>query len=155
MNRRSSQRAAILGTQESRFEWWKHTPVGPDGYPLPVWNLETGKIDRAVVEAMRENNFDLREFLSRSWLRIGPQLVGKLHVCAAAEDSFYSNFAVRLLDEFMQGTFNPHDPGSFQYGPPASRHGWQPTTDAELLQEMARHITDRAPSGDDPVAWRY
>jgi hypothetical protein len=155
MNRRSSQRAAILGTQESRFEWWKHTPVGPDGYPLPVWNLQTGKIDRAVVEAMRANNFDLREFLARSWPRIGSQLAGKLHVCAAAEDSFYSNFAVRLLDEFMQGTFNPHDPGSFQYGPPASRHGWQPTTHAELLQEMARHITDRAPSGDDPVAWRY
>jgi hypothetical protein len=155
MNRRSSQRAAILGTQEGRFEWWKHTPVGPDGYPLPVWNLVTGQIDHAVVEAMRANNFDLREFLAREWPRLGPKLVDKLHVCAAATDSFYSNFAVRLLDEFMQGTKNPHDPGTFHYGPPASRHGWQPTTNAELLEEMARHIAQHTPAGEAAAAWRY
>ena len=155
MNRRSSQRAAILGTQESRFEWWKHTPVGPDGYPLPVWDLKTGKIDRAVVEAMRANNYDLREFLSRQWPQIGPKLVGKLHIYAAAVDSFYSNFAIRLLDEFMQGTANPHDRGSFQYGPPASRHGWQPITNAELLQEIARHIAERSPPAERPSAWHY
>ncbi len=154
MNRRSSQRAAILGTQEGRFEWWKHTPVGPDGYPLPVWNLATGKIDRAVVEAMRANNFDLREYLSRQWPHIGSKLVGKLHVCAAAVDSFYSNFAVHLLDEFMQGTKDPHDAGSFTYGPPASRHGWQPITNEELLREMARHIADRSPP-DETAAWNY
>jgi hypothetical protein len=155
MNRRSSQRAAILGTQESRFEWWKHTPFGPDGYPLPVWNLQTGQIDHAVVEAMRAHDFDLREFLSRKWPQIGPKLAGKLHVCAAAVDSFYSNFAVHLLDEFMQGTKDPHDPGIFQYGPPASRHGWQPVTNAELLQEMARYIAARTPPGEDPVQWNY
>lgn len=155
MNRRSSQRAAILGTQEGRFEWWKHTPVGPDGYPLPVWDLQTGKIDRAVVEAMRANNFDLREFLARNWSQLGAKLGGKLHVYAAATDSFYSNFAVRLLDEFMQGTQNPHEPGSFHYGPPSSRHGWQPVTHAELLLEMARHIEQRAPAGDRTPAWRY
>jgi hypothetical protein len=155
MNRRSSQRAAILGTQEGRFEWWKHTPVGADGYPLPVWDLQTGKIDRAVVEAMRAHNFDLREFLARTWPQLGPKLVGKLHVYAAATDSFYSNFAVRLLDEFMQGTRNPHEPGVFQYGPPSSRHGWQPVTHAELLQAMARHMEQRADAGDRPPAWRY
>lgn len=155
MNRRASQRAAILGTQEGRFEWWKHTPVGPDGYPLPVWNLETGKIDRAVVEAMRAHNYDLREFLSRQWPQIGSKLVGKLHVYAAAVDSFYSNFAVHLLDDFMQGTKDPHDAGTFTYGPPSSRHGWQPVTHAELLQEIGRYIAERAPSGDDPAAWHY
>lgn len=155
MNRRSSQRAAVLGTQEGRFEWWKHTSVGPDGYPLPVWNLKTGKIDRAVVEAMRANNFDLREYLSRQWPQIGSKLVGKLHVYAAAVDSFYSNFAVRLLDEFMQATQNPHDAGSFQYGPPSSRHGWQPMTNVELLREIDRHIAARAPASAKPAAWHY
>jgi hypothetical protein len=52
-NREGSRRCAILGTQDGKFEWWKHTPVGPDGYPLPVWDLATGKINRAVVESMR------------------------------------------------------------------------------------------------------
>jgi hypothetical protein len=154
MCRRSSQRAAILGTQEGRFEWWKHTPAGPDGYPLPVWDLKTGKIDRAVVEAMRANNYDLREFLSRQWPQLGPKLVGKLHVCASAVDSFYSNFAVRLLDEFMQGTTNPHDSGSFTYGPPSSRHGWQPTTNAGLLQAIAAHISKQSPPPES-LTWHY
>ena len=104
---------------------------------------------------MRAHDFDLREFLSRKWPQIGPKLAGKLHVCAAAVDSFYSNFAVHLLDEFMQGTKDPHDPGIFQYGPPASRHGWQPVTNAELLQEMARYIAARTPPGEDPVQWNY
>ena len=154
-NRRGSQRAAILGTEDGRFEWWKHTPVGPNGYPLPVWNLQTGKIDRAVVAAMRANNFDLREFLARKWPEIGPKLVGKLHVHAAAVDSYYSNFAVRLLDEFMQATQHPHDAGSFLYGPPASRHSWQPFTNAELVQTVAKHISERAPAGETPAAWHY
>ena len=155
MNRRSSQRAAILGTQEGRFEWWKHTPVGPDGYPLHVWDLKSGKIDRAVVEAMRANNYDLREFLSRQWPQLGPKLVGKLHVYAAAVDSFYSNFAVRLLDEFMQGTAIPHYRGSFHYGPPSSRHGWQPITHAELLREIAQHISEQSPPTERSAAWHY
>jgi len=155
MNRRSSQRAAILGTQEGRFEWWKHSSVGPDGYPLPVWDLRTGKIDKAVVEAMRTHNYDLREFLAREWPRLGPKVAGKLHVYAAAVDSFYSNFAVRLLDEFMRGTADPHAPGSFHYGPPASRHGWQPITNAELLQEIARHIAARTPPAENPAQWHY
>jgi len=155
MNRRSSQRAAVLGTQEGRFEWWKHTSVGPDGYPLPVWDLKTGKINRTVVEAMRVNNFDLREYLSRRWPQIGSKLEGKLHVYAAAVDSFYSNFAVRLLDEFMQTTQNPHDAGSFHYGPPSSRHGWQPMTNVELLREIDRHIAARAPASAKPATWHY
>ena len=154
-NRRSSQRAAILGTEDGRFEWWKHTPVGPAGYPLPVWDLQTGKIDRAVVAAMRANNFDLREFLARQWPELGPKLVGKLHVHAAAVDSFYSNFAVHLLDEFMQATKNPHEPGQFLYGPPGSRHGWQPITHAELVQAMAEHIARHAAAGEHPAAWHY
>lgn len=147
-NRRGSQRAAILGMQDGRWEWWKHTPTGPDGYPLPVWNLASGKIDHAVAQRMRENNFDLRDYLARKWSRIGPQLVGKLHVCAADTDAYYSHLAVRLLDEFMKTTTNPHDEGEFHYGPPGSHHGWQPTSNAELIKAMAKHIADHKPSAE-------
>ncbi len=154
-NRRGSQRAAILGTEDGRFEWWKHTPVGPEGLPLPVWNLQTGRIDREVVAAMRAHNFDLREFLERKWPELGPKLIGKLHVHAAEKDSFYSNHAVHLLDAFMQATANPHEPGVFIYGPTGSRHGWQPSSNAELVQEIAGHITRRASVGANPSDWHY
>lgn len=154
-NRRRSREALILGTQESRYEWWKHTPTGPDGYPLPVWDHVTGKIDRAVVEKMRAGNFDLREFLARNWTRLGPQLVGQLHVCAADTDGYYSHLAVRLLDEFMRTSREPHVEGLFQYGPPGSTHGWRPTTNAVLVREMAEHIAKNAPAGESPALWRY
>jgi hypothetical protein len=154
-NVRRSREALILGTQESRYEWWKHTPTGPDGYPLPVWDHVTGKIDRAVVEKMRTGNFDLREFLARNWTRLGPQLVGQLHVCAADTDAYYSHLAVRLLDEFMRNSREPHVEGSFQYGPPGSKHGWRPTTNAVLVREMAEHIAKRAPADESPAMWHY
>jgi hypothetical protein len=113
-NRRGSQRAAMLGWQDGSFEWWKHTPTGPNGYPLPVWDLETGKINRAVVRDMREHDFDLRDYLERNWPRLGPKLIGKLHVCAADTDGFYSHLALHLLDDFLRATRDPHEPGSFQ-----------------------------------------
>ena len=154
-NRRGSQRAAILGMQDGRWEWWKHTPAGPDGYPLPVWALATGKIDHAVAQRMRENNFDLREYLARNWSRLGPQLVDKLHVCAADADAYYSHLAVKLLEAFMRATQNPHDAGEFHYGPPGSHHGWSPTTNAVLVRTMAKHIADHAPAGASVAPWHY
>ena len=145
-NRRGSQRAAVLGWQDGRFEWWKHTPTGPDGYPLPVWDLATGKIDRAVVQAMREHDFDLRDYLERNWPRLGPKLIGKLHVCAAETDSFYSNLAVHLLEDFLRTTRDPHETGSFQYGPPLP-HGWKPTKNEEMVRTMAKYMVSHRPSG--------
>lgn len=143
-NRRGSHRAAVLGTQDGRWEWWKHTPCGPDGYPLPVWNLATGEINREVVRQMQAHNFDLRDYLARNWSRLGPNLIGKLHVCAADTDGFYSNLAVHLLDEFMQHSVNPHEAGSFQYGPVGSHHGWQPTSNSELIRTMAKYVADHS-----------
>lgn len=137
-NRRGSRRCAILGTQDGRFEWWKHTPAGADGYPLPVWDLETGKIDKAVVEQMRANNFDLREYLSRNWWVVGPKLAGKLHLCAAETDGFYSNLAVHLFEDFLRNTREPHVDGEFHYGPPGSGHGWQPISNAALVRQLAK-----------------
>jgi hypothetical protein len=152
-NRRGSQRAAILGMQDGRWEWWKHTPAGVDGYPLPVWDLATGKIDHAVAQKMRESNFDLREYLARNWPRLGPQLVGKLHVCAADTDAYYSHLAVKLLEEFMRSTENPHDAGEFHYGPPGSHHGWSPLSNSELVRTIAKHIVDHAPAGVETGSW--
>ncbi|MBL9207401.1 MAG: hypothetical protein JNN01_20135 [Opitutaceae bacterium] len=154
-NRSRSQQAAILGMQDGSFEWWKHTSMDASGYPLPVWDLATGRIDRAVVESMRANGFDLREYLARNWTRLGPKLAGKLHVCAADMDAFYSHLAVRLLEEFLVTSKDPHVEATFQYGPPGSTHGWRPTTHAELIRTMARHIERAAPDTAKLDEWHY
>ncbi len=154
-NRRSSQLIAVLGTQDAAFEWDKLTAVGSGGYPKPVWDLATGKIDRQVVQYMKEQNYDLREFLDRSWPRIGSQLVGKIHVYIGDEDNGYANLAVYMLEDFLEGTKNPYYAGSFQYGRPMKGHGWQPTTNAELVRTMAKQIEEHAPATEKTPAWRY
>jgi Putative esterase len=154
-NRQFSQLASILGAQDAGFEWVNYTPVGSDGYPNPPWNLTTGTIDRDVVNYMERHDYDLREYLERNWSRIGPQLVGKLHLYCGDEDGAYLNLAVYLLEDFLANTKNPYYAGSFQYGRPLKGHGWQPTTNAELVKEMASQITKNAPKTEDTGVWKH
>lgn len=151
-NRHMSALVAVLGTQDAVFEWDKLTPVGANGYPRPVWDLATGKIDKEVVQYMKEHN-DLREFLDRNWSRIGPQLVGKLHFFCGDEDDGYANLSLYLLEDFLEGTKNPYYAGSFQYGRPIKGHGWQPTTNAQLVETMDQYVAARIPAADR--TWHY
>jgi hypothetical protein len=154
-NRMGSQWIGAMGTQDGMFEWDKLTSVGSDGYPRPVWDLTTGKIDREVVQSMKEHNYDLREFLDRNWSELGPKLVGKIHIFCGDEDGGYANLAVYLLEDFLEGTTKPYYAGSFQYGRPLKGHGWQPTTNAELVKTMAAHIASRAPASEKSSTWKY
>ena len=145
-NRQFSRLASVLGTQDVGYAWSNYTPVGCDGYPKTVWDLATGKIDQEVVEYMKKHDFDLREYLERNWSALGPQLVDKLHVYCGDEDGGYFNLAVYLLEDFLKNTQDPHYAGSFIYGRPLKGHGWQPMTNAELVQIMAEHIRAHAPA---------
>src|SRR5688572_8172308 len=56
-----------LGTNSrsgGQFDIWEavYSPVGSNGYPKPIWDKLTGKIDRSVAEYWREN-FDLGHIL--------------------------------------------------------------------------------------------
>jgi hypothetical protein len=130
-------------------------PVGPDGYPTPLWDKKTGKIDRVVAEYMRENGFDLREYASRNWATLGPKLEGKLNFFAGEMDNFYLNLAVYLFEDFLRSTSTPEYPIRFEYGRPKKGHNWHAFTWAQMLREMAEHITKQAPAGEDTSAWKY
>jgi hypothetical protein len=120
-----------------------------------VWDLATGKIDRESVQSMKEHDYDLREYLERNWSGIGQKLAGKLHVICGDEDGGFANLAVYLLEDFLEGTKGPYYAGSFLYGRPLKGHGWQPTTNADLVKTIAKNITSRAPASEDPSAWHY
>lgn len=139
-NRQFSRLASVLGAQDPGYGWSNYTPVGDDGYPRTVWDLSTGRIDREVVEYMRGQDLDLREYLERNWSLLGPQLAGKLHLYCGDEDGGYFNLAVYLLEDFLKNTSDPHYAGSFTYGRPLKGHGWQPMTNAELVRIIAEHI---------------
>ena len=40
-----------------------YAPVGADGYPEPLWNKQTGHIDRTVIAYMRDHGYDLEAYL--------------------------------------------------------------------------------------------
>ena len=46
--------------------------------------------------------YDIRLMLERNWKTLGPKLAGKLHVYIGAEDTFYLEGAVRLLQESLK-----------------------------------------------------
>lgn len=99
-------------------------PIGSDGYPVPLWNLKTGEIDRSAVAYARAHGYDITAYLKQNWATVGPKLVNKIHVYVGDMDSFYLNLGVYGLEDFMKTTKNPHYEGTFVYGRPEKPHGW-------------------------------
>jgi hypothetical protein len=130
-------------------------PVGDDGYPKPLWDKRTGKIDHAVAAYMRDHGYDLRAYLADNWAMLAPKLVDKIHVDVGDMDNYYLNLAVYDLQELFDSSANPHVAGDFHYGRPEKGHGWQHTSTGNILREMAAAITAHAPGGEDTRSWKY
>jgi len=143
------------GRSGAQIDIWNavYGPVGEDGYPRRLWDLNTGVIDREVAYYMRDNGYDLRYYLEKNWAEIGPQLVGKIRIYNPEMDSFYLPYAVYLLEEFLESTTAPYYGGEVIHGRPMKGHGWQPMTYAELAKMMAAHIAGNVPRGAD-TSWR-
>ena len=152
--RQLSQLEDVVGSRGRsglQLEAWEavYGPVGADGYPKPLWDKSSGRIDPQVAAYMREHGYDLRYYLEQNWAKIGPQLAGKLHLYCGDMDNFYLNLAVYKLENFLKNTSNPAYGGLFIYGRPMKGHGWHPMNQAQLVQIMAEHITRNAPAGTD------
>jgi len=155
-----SQLEAVLGSHgrsAQQLEIWEaaYGPIGDDGYPKPLWDKLTGKIDHSVADYMRDHGYDLTAYLKQNWAKVGPQLAGKIHVDVGDMDNYYLNLAVYDLQEFLKTTQGPHDEGEFQYGRPEKGHGWQSMTQEDLIRAMAAQIARSAPGGTDTSPWRY
>jgi hypothetical protein len=164
-----NHRELVLGTKSrSGAQWdiWEamYSPVGPDGYPKPIWDKRTGVIDREIAEYWREN-YDLSHIVRRDWTTLGPKLQGKIHIYVGDMDNYYLNNAVYLIEEFLESTKNPYYGGEIDYGDRAE-HCWN--GDHELPNAISRlryhqmfipKILDRilktAPRGADTRSWRY
>lgn len=146
--REMSQLEEVLGSRirsGQQIAAWDaaYGPVGKDGYPRPIWDRRTGKIDREVALYMRDNGYDLRYNLEKNWAKIGPDLVGKIHVYCGDMDNYYLNLAVYMMEDFLKAADNPKAEAVFEYGRPMKPHGWQPFTSAEMVRMMDRHINKK------------
>lgn len=158
-----------LGTNSrSGGQWdiWQavYSPVGSDGYPKPIWDKMTGKIDRSVAEYWREN-YDLSYILKRDWAKLGPKLAGKLNIYVGEADNYFLNNAVYLVDDFAKMAKNPAFGGEIDYEPRAE-HCWngdhtRPNAISRLryhqffAPKIVERITKSAPPGADLKSWRY
>ncbi|MEW6126861.1 MAG: alpha/beta hydrolase-fold protein [Acidobacteriota bacterium] len=148
--REMSRLEAVLGSNVrsgQQIAAWDaaYGTVGKDGYPRPIWDRLTGKIDRQVALYMRDNGYDLRYNLEKNWSKNGNDLVGKIHVYCGDMDNYYLNLAVYLLEDFLKVADNPKAEAVFEYGRPMKAHGWQPFTNAELVRMMAARINKTLP----------
>lgn len=72
-------------------------PRGDDGEPRPLFDRQTGAIDRTIAEAWR--SYDLSWRVDREWEALMPRLRGKLHVFVGTADTFRLDGAVRRFVE--------------------------------------------------------
>lgn len=145
------------GRSGQQLEIWEaaYGPVGDDGYPKPLWDKKTGKIDHEVANYMRDHGYDLGYDLRTNWKTIGLKLQGKIHIYVGDMDNYYLNLAVYDVEEFLKSAKDPTYDGDIEYGRPEKGHGWQPATQEEMVRWMAEHITKYAPQGADTASWKY
>jgi putative esterase len=136
-----------------QWDIWEATysPVGKDGYPVRLWDKQTGVIDHAVAEKWKK--YDLLDVLKTNWATLGPKVGHKLNVYVGDMDSYYLNDAVENLYAFLQKAENPKWTGEvvFQRRAP---HCWGPRA-PELLEKMTKQVEKYAPAGADKTGWRY
>lgn len=153
-----SQLEEVLGSHGrsgQQLAAWEATygPVGEDGYPKPLWDKMSGKIDHEVAQYMRDHDYDLTYYVKKNWASLGPRLSGKINVAVGDMDNYYLNLAVYRMEEVFRDSSNPHYEGSFEYGRPMKGHGWQPWKNQDLIRLMAEHIANNAPAGENTSAW--
>lgn len=153
------------GRSGEQWDVWQATfsPAGADGYPRPIWDKATGRIDPATAAYWREH-YDLVHVLRRDWATLGPKLRGKFHLYVGEADNFYLNDAVYLAEDFLRSASPPAD-AVFGYGARAE-HCWngdptRPNAYSRLrypqmvLPWVRERILRTAPPGADTTSWRY
>jgi hypothetical protein len=158
------------GRSGEQFDIWQavYSPTAEDGYPRPIFDKATGKIDHETAEYWREH-YDLDAMLQRDWTKLGPKLQGKLHIYVGSDDTYFLNDAVYLMEDFLKETGTPGHgvpyQGEVRYGPRAE-HCWngdpeKPNWYSRLhynqmyVPQIMERIQKTAPPGADLTSWRY
>jgi S-formylglutathione hydrolase FrmB len=96
--RQYAQQEIVTGYYGGQFGSFNavFSPKGPDGQPMRLSDVATGRIDPFVAKAWEK--YDISKLLSDNWKTLGPRLKGKLHIIVGTADTFHLDEAVRLLD---------------------------------------------------------
>jgi len=153
------------GRSGQQYDIWAAVfgPVGADGYPRPVIDKLTGKIDHEVAAYWRDH-FDLSYIIQRDWATLAPKLQGKIHIYVGNGDNYYLTDSVYFAQERLE-QLKPVYNGEVAYGDRAE-HCWNgdpslPNAYSRLhynyqyLPKILDQIKKTAPAGADLTSWRY
>jgi hypothetical protein len=166
----TNHRELALGSRGRSGDQWDiwqavFSPAGEDGYPRPIWDKLTGRIDRSVAEYWREH-YDLTHVLRRDWNQgLGAKLRGKLHIYVGDMDNYYLHNAVYLAEEVLKQLQDPPADAEIEYGDRAE-HCWngdhtRPNASSRLryhqmfIPRIMDEVRARHPAGADTTSWRY
>ena len=148
-----------------QYDIWQAVfgPAGADGYPRPVFDKLTGKIDHDTVAYWRDH-YDLSWIIQRDWASLAPKLKGKIHVYVGNGDNYYLTDSVYFAQDRLESLKPAYD-GEVAYGDRAE-HCWngdptQPNAYSRLhyntqyLPKILDRIARSAPPGADLTSWRY
>ncbi len=154
------------GRSTGQYDIWQavFSPAGADGYPAPIFDKITGKIDPKIAAYWHEH-YDLTHIIERDWATLGPKLAGKLHIYVGSADTFYLNDAVYFAQATLEKLENPPYQGEVAYGDRAE-HCWNgdptlPNAYSRLhynfmyLPKILKRIEQTAPKNADLTSWRY
>jgi hypothetical protein len=148
-----------------QYDIWQavFSPIGPDGYPKPIFDKVTGVIDSGVAAYWREH-FDLVHIIARDWATLAPKLQGKIHLYVGNGDNYYLTDSVYFGQETLESLQPPYR-GTVAYGDRAE-HCWNGDPKAanaysrlhynfQYLPVILQRIEATAPKGADLKSWRY
>lgn len=148
-----------------QYDIWQAVfgPVGADGYPQPIFDKVTGKIDKTVANYWRDH-FDLSYIISRDWAALASKLKGKIHVYVGNGDNYYLTDSVYFAQERLEA-LQPKYEGTVAYGDRAE-HCWNGDPNLanaysrlhynfQYLPVILQRIAASAPVGADVTSWRY
>jgi enterochelin esterase-like enzyme len=129
-------------------------PQGEDGYPAPIWDKVTGKINPEIAEAWKK--YDLREVVVNNWATLAEKLAGRIHIYAADDDDYFLENAVQSFERATDELEPPLD-ATFVYSNDAG-HCAVPFTNpyenaSELVTMMTEFMVEKAPAEAD-MSWR-
>jgi hypothetical protein len=82
-----------------------YSPKGSNGLPAPLFDPQTGLIDRTVAEHWKK--YDMKILLQENWAELGPKLQGKIYIWMGDMDNFFLNPATRAFATYIESLTNP------------------------------------------------
>lgn len=95
----------------SRMQFGAHSAVygtrNEEGFPSPLFNDETGEINKEVAESWKR--YDILLHLKENWEELAPKIDGKVYLWTGSQDDYFLNLAVEETKEFIDNVENKID----------------------------------------------